>query len=126
MIHSRGIACSVHSVSSFNYATPDFSARTVRIQCPSVGLETEAMPMKAAPEAEAVTIAEMGDKLAGYPHWVQGVEYPNCPECNRRMELAFQLDSEDHLPFMFGDVGCGPITQCPEHKEVVTFGWACG
>lgn len=105
--------------------TYDFSANTVKIQCPSLGLETAALPM-AAVEAEAVAIAEPGDKLAGWPYWVQGVEYPNCPECDRRMELVFQLDSEDNLPFMFGDVGCGHITQCPEHKEVVTFAWACG
>lgn len=103
----------------------NFSARTVQIQCPSVGLETEALPMKDALKAEAVTIAEMGDKLGGYPHWIQGVEYPHCPECNRRMEVIFQLDSEDNLPFTFGDGGCGHITQCPEHQEVVAFAWAC-
>lgn len=106
----------------FNY---DFSARTLQIQCPSVGLKTEALPMDEAPEAEEVASAAMGDKLGGYPDWVQGIEYPNCPECNRTMELVFQLDSEDHLPFMFGDAGCGHITQCPEHKHVVTFAWAC-
>jgi hypothetical protein len=38
---------------------------------------------------------------------------------------VFQIDSEDNLPYMFGDVGCAHITQCPEHKEVVAFGWAC-
>jgi uncharacterized protein YwqG len=106
----------------FNY---DFSAQTLQIQCPSVGLETEALPMEEAPEAEEVASAATGDKLGGYPDWVQGIEYPDCPECNRRMELVFQLDSEDHLPFMFGDMGCGHITQCPEHKHVVTFAWAC-
>jgi hypothetical protein len=26
---------------------------------------------------------------------------------------------------MFGDSGIGHITQCPEHKEVLAFGWAC-
>jgi hypothetical protein len=41
------------------------------------------------------------------------------------MELLFQLDSEDHVPFMFGDAGCGHLTRCPEHPDVVTFGWAC-
>lgn len=65
------------------------------------------------------------DKLGGWPYWVQGVEYPNCTECGTRMELVFQIDSEDHVPFMFGDVGCGHITQCPTHKHIVTFGWAC-
>lgn len=67
-----------------------------------------------------------GDKLSGWPYWVQGIEYPNCPVCHQRMRLVFQLDSESNLPFMFGDVGCGHITQCQTHKDQVTFGWACG
>ena len=65
------------------------------------------------------------DKLGGWPHWIQGVEYPDCPQCNTRMQLVFQIDSNDNVPHMFGDVGCGHITQCPTHKDVVTFGWAC-
>ena len=69
---------------------------------------------------------QVGDKLAGYPAWVQGIEYPNCPLCGERMQLLFQLDSEDNLPYMFGDVGCGHITQCESHKEQLAFGWACG
>ena len=67
-----------------------------------------------------------GDKLAGYPAWVQGVEYPNCLVCGASMRLVFQIDSEDNLPFMFGDVGCGHITQCKTHPEQLAFGWACG
>lgn len=66
-----------------------------------------------------------GDKLAGWPYWVQSVEYPDCPQCGRRMELVFQIDSEDHLPYVFGDVGTGHITQCPVHKEQLAFAWAC-
>lgn len=65
-----------------------------------------------------------GDKLAGYPAWVQGVEYPDCPICGETMRLVFQIDSEDNLPFMFGDVGCGHITQCRAHKDHLAFGWA--
>jgi hypothetical protein len=67
-----------------------------------------------------------GDKLAGYPMWVQGIEYPNCPLCGGQMRLLFQIDSEDNLPYMFGDVGCAHLTQCREHKEQLAFGWACG
>lgn len=67
-----------------------------------------------------------GDKLAGWPYWVQDVEYPDCPECGARMRLVFQVDSGDNLPYDFGDCGCGHITQCPEHKHVLAFGWACG
>jgi uncharacterized protein YwqG len=102
----------------------DFSANTIHIECPSVGLVIENLSMDDALEAEEVYTVP-GDKLAGYPYWIQGIEYPYCPECNRRMEVVFQIDSEDNLPYMFGDVGCGHITQCPQHKEILTFGWAC-
>jgi hypothetical protein len=76
--------------------------------------------------AEHLGVPRAGDKLAGWPYWVQEVEYPDCPKCGARMRLLFQIDSEDNLPICFGDVGCGHITQCPEHKEVLGFGWACG
>ena len=103
--------------------TYDFNAGTLRLQCPEVGLDlTQAMNDLAA---EGIAVSELGDKLGGWPAWVQGIEYPTCPRCGRRMEHVFQVDSEDNVPFMFGDVGCGHVTQCPEHKEVVAFGWAC-
>lgn len=66
-----------------------------------------------------------GDKLAGWPHWIQGLEYPDCPVCGGEMRMVFQIDSNDHLPYMFGDLGCGHITQCPTHRTQVAFGWAC-
>lgn len=66
-----------------------------------------------------------GDKLSGWPHWMQGIEYPRCRICQTPMRFVFQIDSNDHLPFMFGDMGCGHLTQCPEHKTEVTFAWAC-
>ena len=69
---------------------------------------------------------QVGDKLAGYPAWAQGIEYPDCPICRETMRLLFQIDSEDNLLYMFGDVGCGHITQCKMHKEQLAFGWACG
>ncbi len=70
-------------------------------------------------------VAAEQDKLGGWPRWVQGVEYPVCPQCGAEMELVMQLDSEDHIPFMFGDCGIGHITQCPIHHHIVAFGWAC-
>lgn len=66
-----------------------------------------------------------GEKLLGWPAWVQGLEYPNCPECDSVMQLVFQIDSEMSLPYMFGDVGIGHITQCPNHTSITGFGWAC-
>ncbi|QDU19051.1 DUF1963 domain-containing protein [Urbifossiella limnaea] len=104
--------------------TYDFKAGTLRFECPEVGLDHTG-PINACP-AEQIATAAPGDKLGGWPYWVQGAEYPACPRCARRMALVFQLDSEGHVPFMFGDAGCGHVTQCPEHKDVVAFGWACG
>ena len=66
-----------------------------------------------------------GDKLFGWPCWVQGVEYPDCPECGKAMQLVFQIDSEDNVPYMFGDSGCAHITQCPQHQNILAIAWAC-
>jgi uncharacterized protein YwqG len=66
-----------------------------------------------------------GEKLGGWPAWVQGVEYPQCPECQEQMHLVFQVDSEQNIPYVFGDVGCGHITRCRNHPHVLAFGWAC-
>lgn len=66
-----------------------------------------------------------GDKLGGWPCWVQGVEYPSCPDCGERMNLVFQIDSEINVPYMWGDCGIGHITQCTAHPNRLAFGWAC-
>lgn len=74
---------------------------------------------------EAIGAPHPGDKLGGWPHWIQGVEYPGCRECGSQMELVFQIDSEDNLPYMFGDSGAGHLTRCPKHPHILTFAWAC-
>ena len=75
---------------------------------------------------EKQILPQTGEKLGGWPFWIQGVEYPTCPECKKLMRLVFQIDSEmKNLPFMFGDVGSGHITQCETHKHILAFGWAC-
>jgi uncharacterized protein YwqG len=70
-------------------------------------------------------IPRAGDKLGGWPDWIQGVEYPACPRCGNAMKTIFQLDSQDHIDHMFGDAGVGHVTQCPTHPDVLAFGWAC-
>jgi uncharacterized protein YwqG len=101
----------------------DFALGTVDVFCnePKLAFENQ----KSSGLAEAISSALPGDKLAGWPCWIQHAEYPKCPHCRRRMDLVFQIDSNDNLPYMFGDSGCGHITQCPEHKDVVAFAWAC-
>lgn len=66
-----------------------------------------------------------GDKLLGWPAWVQDVDYPRCRDCNQLMTLVFQIESEDNLPYMFGDAGRGHVCVCPEHPNRLAFGWAC-
>lgn len=75
--------------------------------------------------AETIGSSTDGDKLSGWPFWVQNVGYPDCTICGARMINLFQLDSEDNIPYMFGDSGCGHITQCPVHKGIVAFSWDC-
>jgi hypothetical protein len=66
-----------------------------------------------------------GDKLGGWPSWVQGPEYPRCPRCKSRMVVLLQLESNGLCHHQFGDLGAGHLSQCPNHPEVVAFGWAC-
>ena len=65
------------------------------------------------------------DKLSGWPDWIQSVEYPNCRTCKKQMRLVFQICSDTYLPHFFGDGGIGHLTQCPDHKTQLAFGWAC-
>jgi uncharacterized protein YwqG len=70
-------------------------------------------------------IPRSGEKLGGWPNWIQGVEYPNCPECGNTMGLVLQIDSDQNVPVMFGDMGIGHVTQCKAHPRVLAFAWAC-
>ncbi len=69
--------------------------------------------------------AAEGDKLLGWPHWVQGPEYPNDRKTGEPMKLFFQLDSEVNLPFMFGDSGVGHLMISTNDQGELAFGWAC-
>lgn len=103
-------------------ASYDFRLRTVTLRCREVGLQATL----ALDDLGVEEIAQAGekDKLAGWPSWVQFRDYPDCPTCGRTMRLVFQLDSEDHVPFTFGDAGIGHITQCPTHPTTVAFAWS--
>jgi hypothetical protein len=65
------------------------------------------------------------DKLLGWPDWVQGVWYPDCPDCGKPMAYLLQIASNDHVDFMFGDSGVGHVLFCPEHLKRATFLWQC-
>ena len=66
-------------------------------------------------------------KLSGWPAWVQDIEYPNCPKCQRLMDrMIVQIVPHEHLPFMLADGGRGQVLQCPDHPDVLAFTWASG
>ena len=106
--------------------TYDFNRDVVHVRSTEPEIVLEGIGLDLDPDVEhVISTAARGDKLGGWPHWVQGPEYPICPECEEPMELLVQIDSEDHLDYMFGDLGCGHVTQCRNHPRILAFGWAC-
>lgn len=90
----------------------------------SLGLEIDEEVLEIL-EAQGMGLTVDKDKLFGWPYWIQGAEYPLDKANGQQMELLFQLDSEDHLPYMFGDSGVGHLTQSKDNDEELAFGWAC-
>lgn len=43
-----------------------------------------------------------GDKLLGYPNWVQGYKKYNCKICDETMKFIFQLTSNGELDWRHG------------------------
>ncbi len=108
----------------------DFDLRQIELVCQQYDVHFKGLSMDDVDEddlelAEAISMAAHGDKLGGWPHWVQSRDYPSCPKCDQEMQLFFQLDSVCNLDFMFGDAGCAHITQCPVHRDEFAFAWAC-
>ncbi|MGB5988306.1 MAG: DUF1963 domain-containing protein [Marinifilaceae bacterium] len=66
-----------------------------------------------------------GDKLFGWPDWIQGVEYPSDRNTDSQMEVLFQLESEENLPYMFGDMGIAHLTVSTDDENEMAFSWAC-
>jgi hypothetical protein len=64
-----------------------------------------------------------GEKLGGWPDWPQNVDYVACPECENRMEVLFQFNSDGTLPHAFTDGGTCWISQCTTHKHRLAVTW---
>lgn len=77
-------------------------------------------------EELGATYPGSGDKLGGWPAWQQDEEYPECTECDQPMRYLLQIDSDDNLPYQFGDIGTGHLAQCSDHPHILSFHWACG
>lgn len=78
------------------------------------------------PVFEAV-MAVRGDKLGGWPARLQGTReepFP-CPECRGETRLVFQLDSDGHAEWRWGDLGRAWLSVCPRHPERPLYFWEC-
>ena len=67
-------------------------------------------------------------RVGGEPCWIQGPEYPDCPECYRRMSFLLQLDGnfplDDQFEWLWGAGGLGYCFWCDQCK-VSAFTWQC-
>lgn len=102
-------------ISGWQRAVRDFPYREVA----DAMLEREERPF-------GFKLNHQGDKLGGWPNWVQDPTYPRCPCCEQPMtQLVLQIDSERGVPYMWGDNGAGYLFQCAQHREQVAFTWQC-
>jgi hypothetical protein len=104
---------------SFDYVT-----ERVLVQADEVGVAEHFE--RDAFSVSDISSAAAGDKLAGWPCWVQGADYVRCYLCGDQMQVVFQLDSHNHLPHSFGSLGIGHISMCRSHPDVAAFGFASG
>jgi hypothetical protein len=78
--------------------------------------------------ANAVSLTDIPEQEESYPPkhivgWTKIEEQP-VPVEHSDLGLNYEYDRQAgtikllwrNIPFMFGDLGCGRITQCPEHK----------
>lgn len=61
-------------------------------------------------------------KVGGWPVWIQGVDYPTCPQCGEEMTVVLQ--TRDRLLGEIWGWGMAHISQCPDHPDVFSFQWA--
>ena len=66
-----------------------------------------------------------GEKLLGWPAWIQAREEAPCRRCQRPMEPVLQIDSNRTLPIQLGDdLGIGWLVRCDPCDEM-SFIWQC-
>ncbi|MGE0710057.1 MAG: ankyrin repeat domain-containing protein [Planctomycetota bacterium] len=67
-----------------------------------------------------------GDKLGGWPHWIQDASWPLAPLSQARCDrLLLQLDTGGALGDELGDGGIGFLLSAAAAPEEVVFVWQC-
>ncbi len=68
------------------------------------------------------------NRVGGHPSWVQGAEYPVCPECHTKMRFLLQLDSNFRTTkngqWLWGSGGLAYIFWCDSCRVSGLF-WQC-
>jgi hypothetical protein len=75
--------------------------------------------------SDTVASASPGDKLFGWPRWVQFACYPQCDQCGCPMRYLLQIDSKCSIPKIFGDVGTAHVFYCDEHRSSFAITYEC-
>lgn len=75
-------------------------------------------PAAAAAEDELDDPAE-GDKLGGWPAYIQQPSLGDCPQCGQPRALLLQVASQGNLAVHFGDGGRLFVAACREHPRAV-------
>ncbi len=74
---------------------------------------------------EVIGTPAQGDKLGGWPNWVQYRQHAACSTCGEELTHFYQLDDGGPHGLMFGDAGCAYVGYCRTHPEIMTLHWQC-
>jgi uncharacterized protein YwqG len=79
--------------------------------------------------AEAATrlgsLHDSATLIDAYPFWIQGRAEKNCPQCSAPMQVLIQIDSDEKIRLMWGDMGLIYLFQCRQHPHIFTFELQC-
>lgn len=87
---------------------------------PSVGGDPASNHEPLSPDQQAVLrrLNVAGDKVGGWPDWLQDPEYSCCPQCGAaQSELVVQLEGGRQVPIDLGDAAIGYVFRCTDHKN---------
>jgi len=88
-------------------------------------IDTDAQKRGKRLEQYGQLFARHGDKIKGYPAWVQSNYIPQCPRCGKSEKMFFfiQLESEQNIPYQWGDGGAAFVYRCLEHPREFALFW---
>jgi ankyrin repeat protein len=115
----EGPAFPVLNISGWSKAKSDF---------PSINTDSARIKQTLSEEQIAMLrfLNVSGDKLGGWPDWVQDSNYPICSQCQGlQSQLIFQLEGGRTLPVDWGDAGIAYLLCCPKHPSEMSFITQC-